>query len=821
MDISMAMPWPSSSTTRCVTLVHNLCIAILLTASAWPSATGNDFTCGSITETELSPYKHCAYDLNSERSVICEMQNVIVDTVSIKYLFYLHIRFNFTIIDKYGTNDAAYDTANNSSEDVSFCLGLSSVHVSKVYGRDPWKNATLGLLPKLGVIFIDEIKKGYVHATFNSSIPVAFLDLNRECWLKERTSSSCLKTVRLSEDVRNPTKKKFTYDLDFWNDVKHMYMRTLQGRISVNFDISPSLTLFLTAVFENAFEEWNLVECTLNGGRFTRGPPFSYMPGLKALTLKRNDISDIKPDMFSRIPNVERLILANNLIKKFPDGFQNLSNLSYLDISGNPLVAVGSPGGLMEQLAHLCSLQHLNLAYTPLKSSRDLRPLLANESCVRLLSLNLSHTGINVLDDEDVFRYQTSLRDVDLSHNHLTKLPPGLFRYNENLTTLDLSSNSFSVGPMLDLGPHKVLEMLNLANNRLGSPSNITKSGYIDLLDLSNNTISQWNDVHIFKRVHDVQDSVQLPAVLYSAMPWVQRLNLSSNRIITVTESMGKSTENLSAIDLGGNPFDCTNCHTPEFQEWLHSVSRMDILNSGTMDRLVCSLPSSERNKPIIEVSEDIIEDCEGRSEGVNLYLTVGIPLGIIFLVMVVSGIAMYRLRFEITYILHLFAVKKNAKNKRTIEDYEYDAFICFSGKDRPWVIGKLLPKLENGPEKFRICMHERDFVLGSYISQNIVSSMHGSRHTIMVLTKNFVESQWCRYELEIANHKLFENNHNFLILLEYERLDRNKLPKHLKYLMTTRTYLEWPEDENEEEEAWKRLQEALGPSIDSTTEMS
>lgn len=67
---------------------------------------------------------------------------------------------------------------------------------------------------------------------------------------------------------------------------------------------------------------------------------------------------------------------------------------------------------------------------------------------------------------------------------------------------------------------------------------------------------------------------------------------------------------------------------------------------------------------------------------------------------------------------------------------------VCSSGSDRTWVISELLPKLENAPERFRLCLHERDFMLGSYITHNIVNSMHCSRHTVIVLTNNFVRSQ-------------------------------------------------------------------------------
>nr|CAD7402920.1 unnamed protein product [Timema cristinae] len=69
---------------------------------------------------------------------------------------------------------------------------------------------------------------------------------------------------------------------------------------------------------------------------------------------------------------------------------------------------------------------------------------------------------------------------------------------------------------------------------------------------------------------------------------------------------------------------------------------------------------------------------------------------------------------------------------------------VCFdrSGSDRTWVMSQLVPHLEQGPGKYRLCLHERDFILGSFISTNIVSSLQNSKFTIVILTNNFVTSQ-------------------------------------------------------------------------------
>jgi hypothetical protein len=65
-----------------------------------------------------------------------------------------------------------------------------------------------------------------------------------------------------------------------------------------------------------------------------------------------------------------------------------------------------------------------------------------------------------------------------------------------------------------------------------------------------------------------------------------------------------------------------------------------------------------------------------------------------------------------------------------------------------------------------------------------------------------------------MANYKLFEGGRDFLILLELEALDKMAIPRHLRYLMDTRTYLKWPTGNSDTSCAWKRLKTSLGKSI-------
>jgi hypothetical protein len=77
------------------------------------------------------------------------------------------------------------------------------------------------------------------------------------------------------------------------------------------------------------------------------------------------------------------------------------------------------------------------------------------------------------------------------------------------------------------------------------------------------------------------------------------------------------------------------------------------------------------------------------------------------------------------------------------LQDQTNRLFTVFaSAADRDWVINDLQPQLEEGPEKYHLCLHERDFVLGSIIANNIVDCMRNSRITLVILSPQFVRSQ-------------------------------------------------------------------------------
>ena len=76
---------------------------------------------------------------------------------------------------------------------------------------------------------------------------------------------------------------------------------------------------------------------------------------------------------------------------------------------------------------------------------------------------------------------------------------------------------------------------------------------------------------------------------------------------------------------------------------------------------------------------------------------------------------------------------------------YDYDVFISYSTRDKAWVRGELLTTLEKAGLK--ACIDFRDFRLGAPTVTEIERLLEASERTLLVLTPNYLESEWTTFE--------------------------------------------------------------------------
>ena len=133
--------------------------------------------------------------------------------------------------------------------------------------------------------------------------------------------------------------------------------------------------------------------------------------------------------------------------------------------------------------------------------------------------------------------------------------------------------------------------------------------------------------------------------------------------------------------------------------------------------------------------------------------------------------------------------------------EFKYDVFISYSSANKDWVRKDLLSALEKAGLK--VCIDFRDFERGAPSVEAMVQAIQASRKTLLVLTPEYIESVWTKFEYLILETIDPANRQRRLIPLLKEKC---KLPVEIGYL----TYIDFAEpwDKNE---SWKQLFDTLG----------
>ncbi|XP_031673417.1 toll-like receptor 13 [Oncorhynchus kisutch] len=103
---------------------------------------------------------------------------------------------------------------------------------------------------------------------------------------------------------------------------------------------------------------------------------------------------------------------------------------------------------------------------------------------------------------------------------------------------------------------------------------------------------------------------------------------------------------------------------------------------------------------------------------------------------------------------------------------------------------------------------------LGKDIVENITDSLYRSRHTLCLVSRHYLRSNWCSLEMKLATYRLQVEQRDILLLVFLEKIPPRRLSAHhrLARLLKTRTYLDWPQDPNQHQAFWDRLWAKLKP---------
>ncbi|GFT80227.1 toll-like receptor 2 [Nephila pilipes] len=524
-----------------------------------------------------------------------------------------------------------------------------------------------------------------------------------------------------------------------------------------------------------------------------------YIPFLKSLWLSHCYINYIEEGAFDELPNLEELVLDNNELLK-PPLISPLINLKTLVLSDQSTQR--SLSFLLSdfQFENSPNLEILILSNVFLRSWL-FRNTLHGLNSLNTLDLTLSRlVGIK----DYAFETLSSLKFLSFRGNFITYLTNYTFYGLRNLTNLYLTSNflhfSETVYPF-QYTP--LLKVITLENNEISTfPENFFDGAYnLKILLISNNKLLPWTSKIL-------RGNISLTT-----------LDLSQNQINYVSSAMISDFKQVRKnLRLSQNPFNCSACGMWEFQKFLNSSNlTLHFSDIETDFKIVCAEPKIMKSKSILDVEMPIVQ-CAMDDIGVLSLVTVVSVIIVLLLVSILFYLC-YFFRWYVRYwVFHVKAKIKEKTNQdiNNEQPYMYDAFVSYNSRDNHWVVKHLIPALENEDPRYKLCVHLRNFQIGRLITENILEAIENSRNVILILTEDFVTSEWCMFELHMAQHRLFDDTRDCLILIKFKDLDKRIYTKNLKYLEKTRTCLTWTEDKTGQKLFWEKMKKVLGPPINS-----
>lgn len=314
------------------------------------------------------------------------------------------------------------------------------------------------------------------------------------------------------------------------------------------------------------------------------------LPSLKSLNIATNRLTSL-PNVDSWI-NLQALIVAENKLVAFPDGFTALPQIRNADFTANDISHID------ERIA-LMPLEHLILTANPLRErkfltmsfediKRDLSSRLAITDAIADVddfeqedalqntvtsgwqvtpsgTLDLSSKGLQEIDETALSMVTNDIRQLHLQQNVFESIPAALSQITY-LTVLDLSKNSLATALTTPLSLPK-LKDLRLTTNKLMSLDPLTThldAPLLQALDVSNNRLT--GTLPTLRTTFPALISLlasdnRLSDMSAEALSGLKIVSLSNNDIERLEPKIGLLSDTLTSLNVEGNKFRVPNYH--------------------------------------------------------------------------------------------------------------------------------------------------------------------------------------------------------------------------------------------------------------------
>lgn len=559
---------------------------------------------------------------------------------------------------------------------------------------------------------------------------------------------------------------------------------------------------------------------------------------LKELNLAGNRLNWMEKSVLSNLPkSLERMSLAHNRLSLgwYSFEYRLLKNLTVFNISFQL-----NPPSIVDKLTENCNeipdFFRCSAAYFPMfNASEQLdQSLLQNKRKDKTIKKKSKPTITFYIPPklETVYWtssrlfgtlgsfgfYPSSLKRIYMQNNIWFNWIGPVHGF-ENVTDMDLSRNFCDNISTEFLSNFISLKTLNISENFLGRSLSLDYLGKtfrnlksLETIDLSFNVI-EFLHRNMFLNSSKLQRLVVDNNKLFkwevktNHMKNLSLLDLSDNRLTILEQSAMQDLETLFfsgnpnlMIDLDNNRLSCS-CRNLVFLTWLRSYKSRFI----NYENYTCMEDSSN-----LDLSIDTLKtDCKSYL----LWYIIGSISGTLFVSLIIS-FSIYKNRWKIRYLRYIANKKFHGYQRLPLTsggEFEYDAYVSYSVKDVSFIKNEMVPNLE---ERFglKLAIMHRDMPPCGNHATNIMDYICQCKRTLCVVSRNYLESTWQDYELNMARMEGLEARRGmaFVHLMLMPDVCQSKYPRKVRDFIREGNYIEYPDDQLGKEVFWEILKKEI-----------
>ncbi|KAK9498825.1 hypothetical protein O3M35_003382 [Rhynocoris fuscipes] len=393
---------------------------------------------------------------------------------------------------------------------------------------------------------------------------------------------------------------------------------------------------------------------------------------------------------------------------------------------------------------------------------------------------------------------------VYLDGNNLKELQNHVFIGRKNMRVLYVNASRIESIQNRTFNGLNMLQTLHLEDNLITELKGyeFEHLGHLRELYLQNNLIAHIGNLTFFP------------------LRSLEILRMDGNRLVGFPVWQLTFNSYLVDVSLGNNLWSCRCKFLQELQTWVYENKHKVV---DTDDLWCYGNETKPPHRRLIDLNNTVCSDFySGSSMIQNIIVSDYLPMVIVtlsaFLIVIFLTVIMFIFRDPLRvwlysrYGIRLFHFKA-ASAKHYGEDREklYDGYVVYSPKDEEFVLQSIVAELEHGNPSFQLCLHYRDLPHHA-VSSIVVEAAEASKRVILVLSRNFLQTEWSRFEFRSALHEALKGRIFKLVLVEEGSiLPEAELDPDLRPYLKTGARIRWGE-----KRFWERLRYVMpiSPSL-------